>query len=162
MIGGKHGLARECARPEEGHESFELEGALVLLVAQNRHIRYTEDMNLLVRAYLFRLVLPRGSEVCLKVVADLEVAVLCGVSLERRRGTGGHRVLERVLKLQAALLSPVYFVELFQPECALVDFVGSLPDLLVTIVGPSLFLVLLKLSDKAEALKTDQVEDYLV
>ena len=70
--------------------------------------------------------------------------------------------MERVLKLQAALLSPVYFVKLFQPECALMDFVGSLPDLLVTIVGPSLFLVLLKLSDKAESLKTDQVEDYLV
>ena len=81
MIGGKHGLARESARPEEGHESLELEGALVLLVAQNRHIWYTEDMNLLVRAYLFRLILPRGGEVCLKIVADLKVAVLCRVSL---------------------------------------------------------------------------------
>ena len=58
LIGGEHGLARESAGPEEGHESFELEGALVLLVAQHRHVRYTEDMNLLVRAYLFRLVLP--------------------------------------------------------------------------------------------------------
>ena len=70
--------------------------------------------------------------------------------------------MERVLELQAALLSPVYFVELFQPESALMDFVSSRPDLLVTVVGPGLFLVLLKLSDKAESLKTDQVEDYLV
>ena len=79
----------------------------------------------------------------LEKVAYLEVAVLSRVSLERGRGARRHGVLERILQLKTSVLALVHLIKLFQSQCALMDFVCSLPDLLVALMAPGLFLILL-------------------